>query len=47
LIQRYTACRKGAANGLRLCDIDLNKKTITFKAWVKEFSYERREEEKD
>ena len=35
LILRYTACRKGAANGLRHCDIDLTKKTITFTAWEK------------
>ena len=42
LIQRYTACRKGAANGLRHCDIDLNKKTITFKAWEKVVSYEKK-----
>jgi len=42
LIQRYTACRKGAANGLRHCDINLNKKTITFKAWEKIVSYEKK-----
>ncbi len=33
LILRYTACRRGAANGLRHCDINLEEKTITFKAW--------------
>ena len=42
LIQRYTACRKGAANGLRHCDIDLTKKTITFTAWEKIVSYEKK-----
>ena len=42
LIQRYTACRKGAANGLRHCDIDLNKKTITFTAWEKVVNYEKK-----
>ena len=41
LIQRYTACRKGAANGLRHCDIDLEKKTITFTSWEKVVSDER------
>ena len=42
MIQRYTACRKGAANGLRHCDIDLNKKTITFTAWEKVVNYEKK-----
>ena len=42
LIQRYTACRKGAANGLRNCDINLNQKTITFTAWEKMISYEKK-----
>ena len=28
LIQRYTACRKGSANELRHCDIDLNKRVL-------------------
>ena len=42
LIQRYTACRKGAANGLRHCDIDLTKKTITFTAWEKIVSCEKK-----
>ena len=41
LIQRYTACRRGAANGLRHCDINLEEKTITFKAWEKVVSYEK------
>ena len=41
LIQRYTACRKGAANGLRHCDINLDKKTITFAAWEKIVSYKK------
>ena len=30
LIQRYTACTRGAANDLRHCDINLKDKTITF-----------------
>ena len=41
LIQRYTACRKGAVNGLRHCDIDLKNKTITFTAWEKIVSFEK------
>ena len=41
LIQRYTACRRGAANGLRHCDIDLEDKTITFVAWEKMVTYQK------
>ena len=41
LIQRYTACRKGADNGLRHCDVDLENKTITFMAWEKVVSYQK------
>ncbi len=41
LIQRYTACRKGAANGLRHCDIDLKEKNITFTPWEKIVSYKK------
>ena len=31
-----------SAKGLRHCDIDLTKKTITFKAWEKVVSYEKK-----
>ena len=41
LIQRYTACRRGAANGLRHCDINLKDKTITFTPWEKIVSFEK------
>ena len=41
LIQRYTSCRRGAANGLRLCDLTLNDKTITFPTWEKVVSFEK------
>ena len=41
LIQRYTACRRGAANGLRHCDINLTDKTITFTPWEKIVSFEK------
>ena len=41
MIQRYTACRRGAANGLRHCDIDLKEKTITFTPWEKIVSYKK------
>ena len=41
LIQRYTACRRGAANGLRHCDINLKEKTITFTPWEKIVSYKK------
>ena len=41
LIQRYIAFRRGATNGLSHCDIDLDDKTITFKAWEKIVSYEK------
>ena len=41
LIQRYTACRRGAANGLRHCDINLKDKIITFTPWEKIVSFEK------
>ena len=41
MIQRYTACRRGAANGLRHCDINLKDKTITFTPWEKIVSFEK------
>ena len=41
LIQRYTGCRQGEAAGLRHCDIDLKKKTISFYEWEKKVRYEK------
>ena len=41
LIQRYTACRGGEANGLRHCDIDLEERTITFEPWEKIVKYQK------
>jgi len=42
LIQRYTACRKGAANRLGHCDINLHEKTTTFTSWEKIVSHEKK-----
>ena len=33
LIMRYTGCRSNEASGLRHCDIDLKKRTISFVEW--------------
>ena len=41
LIQRYKACSRGAANGLRHCDINLTDKTITFTPQEKIVSFEK------
>ena len=41
LIQRYTGCRKGEANGLRHCDIDLVNKTIRFEEWQKTIRFKK------
>ena len=41
MIQRYTACRRGGANGLRHYDINLKDKTITFTPWEKIVSFEK------
>ncbi len=36
LIMRFTGCRSNESNGLRHCDIDLDKRTITFCEWSKD-----------
>jgi integrase len=41
LITRYTGYRNGAANGLRLCVIDLENKTISFVNWEKVVTYNK------
>ena len=32
-VMRYTGCRKGDANGLRFCDVDLEKGYVWFREW--------------
>ena len=41
MIQRYIACSREAANGLRHCDINLREKAITFTPWEKIVSYKK------
>ena len=41
LIQRYTGCRMGEAAGLRHCDIDLEKKMVSFWEWEKLVRYKK------